>query len=46
MNKSSNKSVNDEEKKEVGRFPWNVIILMISLLLGVILLKLIIDGVF
>ncbi len=46
MNNSQNKSANEEEKKEVGRFSWNIITLMISLVLGVILLKLILGGVF
>jgi len=42
MNKLQNKPSNEEEKKETGRFSWDVIILMISLVLVVLLIKFII----
>ena len=43
MDKSQYKPANEEEKKEVGRFPWEFMALMISLVLGVLLIKLIIE---
>ncbi len=45
MNKL-NKSVNEEEKKVEGRYPWEFMALMISLVVGVILIGLKIAGVF
>ena len=43
MNKLQGKPAKEEENKEVGKFSWSVIILMITMLLGVLLLKLILD---
>jgi hypothetical protein len=43
MEKLQDKLANGEEKKEVGKFSWSVIILMISMVLGVLLLKLILE---
>ncbi|MBK7497749.1 MAG: hypothetical protein IPI19_01270 [Ignavibacteriales bacterium] len=46
MNKLQNKPVSEEEKKEVSKYPWEFMALMISLVLGVILIALKIAGVF
>jgi hypothetical protein len=43
MEKRQDKSANEEEKKEVGKISWSAIILMISIVVGVLLLKLILE---
>jgi len=46
MNKLQNKPVDEEEKKEVSRYPWQFMALMILLGLGVILILLKMAGIF
>ena len=45
MNKLQNKLANEEDKKEVNRYPWEFMALMISLVVGAILIVLKIAGI-
>jgi len=45
MNKLQNKPSGEEENKETGRYPWEFMALMISLVVGGVLIGLKIAGV-
>jgi len=45
MNKQQNKPAGEEENKETGRYPWEFMALMISLVVGGVLIGLKIAGV-